>query len=319
MNQQERSLWLEKYRPNNLDDVKGQDKIINSIKRYVENGELPNFLFSGPPGVGKTATAVAIAREIYGEEWEDYFLELNASDDRGIDVIRDNVKNFARTSTGSVEFRIIFLDEADALTSDAQSALRRTMEQLSSNVRFILSCNYPSQIIAPIQSRCTINRFKSLSDSAIREQILEIADSEDLDITDDAISAIIYTSNGDMRRAINTLQSVSMFNNEITEDMVYDKTNSIRPEEIENILYTALKGDFIKSRNTTREFMNERGVVSTELLEQFHRAIWDDMDLDSETAVEISDTLGKVDYRITQGANEKIQLDSFLSKISELD
>ncbi|MFW6265549.1 MAG: AAA family ATPase, partial [Halanaeroarchaeum sp.] len=147
-------IWVEKYRPERLADVVGHEDIIDRVESYVARDDLPHLLFSGPAGTGKTATASAIAKELYGDDWRENFLELNASDERGIDVVRDRIKNFARASFGGYNYRIIFLDEADALTSDAQSALRRTMEQFSNNTRFILSCNYSSKIIDPIQSRC---------------------------------------------------------------------------------------------------------------------------------------------------------------------
>ncbi|MFY4815776.1 AAA family ATPase, partial [Haloarcula sp. AONF1] len=154
-----REIWIEKYRPQTLDDIHGQEEIVERLQSYIAQDDVPHLLFSGPAGVGKTTAATAIAREIYGEDnWRGNFLELNASDQRGIDVVRDRIKGFARSSFGG-DFRIVFLDESDSLTDDAQSALRRTMEQFSDNTRFILSCNYSSKIIDPIQSRCAVFRF----------------------------------------------------------------------------------------------------------------------------------------------------------------
>ncbi|MFB6185478.1 MAG: replication factor C small subunit, partial [Halobacteriaceae archaeon] len=192
-------IWIEKYRPQTLDDIAGHEHIVERLKSYVEKNELPHLLFAGEAGTGKTSAAMAIARELYGNEWQENFLELNASDERGIDVVRERIKDFARSSFGGFAYRIIFLDEADSLTSDAQSALRRTMEQFSNNVRFILSCNYSSQIIDPIQSRCAVFRFSPLSDEVIEEYIQMIADEEDITITDDGIDALVYAANGDMR------------------------------------------------------------------------------------------------------------------------
>lgn len=315
----EREIWLEKYRPESLDDVKGQTKTIDSLKQYVESQELPNLLFAGPPGVGKTASAVAIAREIYGENWSDNFLELNASDDRGIDVVRQDVKSFARASISDADFRLIFLDEADALTSDAQAALRRTMEQFSGNVRFILSCNYSSQIIEPLQSRCTIYRFTPLSDEAVEEQVREIIDEEGIDITEDGVKAIVYASDGDMRRAINGLQAVSILDGEVDEDRVYSLTNTVKPEDVELILGKAMSGEFIQARESSRRIMNENGVATTELLDQIYRHVWDSDEINGEEATDVTDLLADADYRITQGANAEIQIDGFLSKLSEMD
>lgn len=316
---QNRNVWLEKYRPKYLDDIKGHKNEIETIKRQIESGQLPNMLFSGPPGVGKTATAVAIARELYGENWSDYFLELNASDNRGIDVVRDDVKNFAKTASDE-NYRIIFLDESDALTDDAQSALRRTMETYSSNVRFILSCNYPSQIIPPIQSRCSIHRFDKLDDDAIISQINEICSEESIKLNNSAIDAICYASDGDMRRTINILQAVSIYDREINKEDIFEITNTVKPEIVRSIIKDAVNGKFIKARDETRQIMDEKGITSSELLEQFYDVIWNDnTNIKDKNAVQISDYIGEVDYRLTQGANEKIQIDSLLSKISDLN
>lgn len=312
----EREVWLDKYRPKTLDDIKGQEMNINSLKSYVGKSDIPNLLFSGPAGVGKTASVEALAHEIYGENWEENYMELNASDERGIDVIRENVKDFARTATGNANFRMIFLDEADALTDDAQAALRRTMEKYASNVVFILSCNYSSQIIGPIQSRCAIYRFNSLDDNAVREQIVEIASDQDIDITDDAVDAIIYTSNGDMRRAINTLQAVSVIDGKVTENTVYSSTNTVQPEKIEEILDLALDGKFLIARTKMKDVIQDQGVSSSELVDHFYRMIWEYEDIDDDTATDVADSLSDVDYRISQGSNPDIQLDGFLSHIA---
>ena len=203
----ERNVWIEQYRPETLAEVSGHEAVVERLQRYVDRDDLPHLLFSGPAGVGKTTSSIAIARELYGEDWSDNFLELNASDERGIDVVRDRIKNFARASFGGHQYRIIFLDEADALTSDAQSALRRTMEQFSHNTRFILSCNYSSRIIDPIQSRCAVFRFGPLDDAAIESQVEAIAADQDITVTEDGMEALVYAAAGDMRKAINALQA----------------------------------------------------------------------------------------------------------------
>jgi len=194
-----REIWIEKYRPQTLDDIHGQEAAVERVQSYVEQDDVPHMLFSGPAGTGKTSTATAIAREIYGEDnWRGNFLELNASDQRGIDVVRDRIKGFARSSFGG-DFRIVFLDESDSLTDEAQSALRRTMEQFSDNTRFILSCNYSSKIIDPIQSRCAVFRFSPLSDAAVAAQVREIAAAEAIEVTDAGVDALVYAADGDMR------------------------------------------------------------------------------------------------------------------------
>jgi replication factor C small subunit len=241
-------IWIEKYRPRSLDEVIGHPEITSRLASYVERKDLPHLLFSGPAGTGKTSASHAIARHLYGDEWQENFLELNASDERGIDVVRDRIKNFARSSFGGYDYRIIFLDEADSLTSDAQSALRRTMERFSHNTRFILSCNYSSQIIDPIQSRCAVFRFAAIPDEAIAGRIREIADTEGIDLTDDGLEAVVYMANGDLRKAINALQAAAVLGEVVDEEAVFAITATARPEEVNEMVSHAISGEFSASR-----------------------------------------------------------------------
>ncbi|MDT3433875.1 replication factor C small subunit [Haloarcula sp. 1CSR25-25] len=309
-------VWIEKYRPQTLDDVMGHENIVGRLQSYVSRNDLSHMLFSGPAGTGKTTCATAIARELYGEDWREHFLELNASDERGIDVVRDRIKNFARTSFGGVEYRIIFLDEADALTSDAQSALRRTMEQFSNNVRFILSCNYSSQIIDPIQSRCAVFRFSPLADDAVAEEIRHIAAEEDIELTDDGLDALVYAADGDMRKAINGLQAASVSGDTVDESAVYAITSTARPEEIRTMVQSALDGDFTASRATLDRLLTEEGIAGGDVIDQLHRSIWE-FDIDDEAAVRVLERIGETDYRITRGANERVQLEAMLASLAQ--
>lgn len=308
-------IWLEKYRPKQFDDIVGQDAIVDRLRSYVARDDLPNMLFAGPAGVGKTTASVAAARELYGDDWEDHFLELNASDERGIDVVRDRIKSFARTSFGGANYRIIFLDEADALTSDAQSALRRTMEQFSNNVRFILSCNYSSQIIDPIQSRCTVFRFSPLPDEAIEQQVRIIAKKEGIEITEDGIEALIYVAGGDMRAAINGLQAAAVTGDVVDEDGVFEITSTARPEDIQEMVTLALDGDFTASRSQLDRLLTEEGIAGGDIIDQLHRSVWE-FELGDEAAVRVLDRIGEADYRITTGANERIQLEALLAALA---
>ena len=308
-------IWLEKYRPQQFDDIVGQDTIVDRLRSYVERDDLPNQLYAGPAGVGKTTAAVSVARELYGDDWEEHFLELNASDQRGIDVIRDRVKSFARTSFGGANYRIIFLDEADALTSDAQAALRRTMEQFSNNVRFILSCNYSSQIIDPIQSRCAVFRFSPLPDEAVAEQVRTIADREDIEITDDGVDALVYVAGGDMRAAINGLQAAAVTGDTVDEEAVFEITSTARPEDIEAMVRRALDGDFTAARSQLDRLLTEEGIAGGDVIDQLHRSVWE-FELDDEAAVRLLDRVGEADYRITEGANERIQLEALLASLA---
>ncbi|MEF8784848.1 MAG: replication factor C small subunit [Haloarculaceae archaeon] len=308
-------IWLEKYRPETFDDIVGQDTIVDRLRSYVERDDLPHMLFAGPAGIGKTTASVTIARELYGEDWEEHFLELNASDERGIDVVRDRIKSFARTSFGGVDYRIIFLDEADALTSDAQSALRRTMEQFSNNVRFILSCNYSSQIIDPIQSRCAVFRFSPLADEAVEAQIRKIAATEGITVTDDGVDALVYAADGDMRKAINGLQAAAVTGDTVDEEAVFEITSTARPEEINEMVTLALSGDFTAARSRLDQLITEEGIAGGDIIDQLHRSVWE-FELDDEAAVRLLDRIGEADYRITEGANERIQLEALLASLA---
>ncbi|MFB6122104.1 MAG: replication factor C small subunit [Haloferacaceae archaeon] len=310
-----REIWIEKYRPQTLDDVYGQEDIVSRLQSYIEQGELPHLLFAGPAGTGKTTCATSIAREIYGDDWRGNFLELNASDQRGIDVVRDRIKNFARSSFGGFDYRLIFLDEADSLTSDAQSALRRTMEQFSDNTRFILSCNYSSQIIDPIQSRCAVFRFSPLSDEAVAGQVRDIAAAEDIEMTDEGLDALVYAASGDMRRAINTLQAAATTGDVVDEEAVYTVTSTARPEEIEAMVTAAIDGDFAKARSTLETLLVDAGMAGGDVVDQLHRSVWE-FDVDERATVRLMERLGEADYRITEGANEQVQLEALLASLA---
>lgn len=309
-------IWIEKYRPHTLDDVVGQDDITENLKSYVSRNDLPNLLFAGTAGIGKTTSAIAIAKDLYGDEWKENFLELNASDERGIDVVRDRIKNFARSSFGGHDYRIIFLDESDSLTDAAQGALRRTMEQFSNNTRFILSCNYSSKIIDPIQSRCAKYTFTEIPDDAIRTQINMIAETEGIETTDAGTDALVYAAAGDMRKAINALQAAATLDDRLDEESVYTITSTARPDEIEQMLSNALNGEYLASRNTLNELLTEKGLSGGDIIKQVHRSIWN-FGLNEQQIVSLMNHIGEVDYRITEGANERIQLEALLASLSE--
>ncbi len=308
-------IWTEKYRPRSLEDVVGQKEIVSRLKSYVKTGSLPHLLFTGPAGTGKTTSAVALAREFFGENWQVNFRELNASDERGIDVVRNQIKQFARTAPmGGAEFKILFLDEADALTNDAQAALRRTMENYAYTCRFILSCNYSSKIIDPIQSRCAIYRFRPLDREAIAEELERIAKTEGLSISDDAMSAIIYIAQGDMRKAINALQGGAIISPDIKEEMIYEITSTARPDEIKELLGIILEGNFEAAEHKLNDLITGRGIAPLELLNQCYRALVADGDIDRELKVEMISHIGDTDFRISEGANPNIQMEALLAR-----
>jgi DNA polymerase III delta prime subunit len=297
---------------------------VESIERVDEGRQVYDLTVPGsrnyvagsvPTVMHNTTAATAIARELYGDEWRENFLELNASDERGIDVVRDRIKNFARASFGGYDYRIIFLDEADALTSDAQSALRRTMEQFSNNTRFVLSCNYSSRIIDPIQSRCAVFRFGPLSKEAIEARVREIAREEDITVADDGVAALVYAADGDMRKAINGLQAAATTRETVDEAAVYAITSTARPEEIEAMVAEALDGDFTAARAKLDELLTEQGLAGGDVIEQLHRSVWE-FGLDDAAAVRTMERVGEADYRITAGASERVQLEALLASLA---
>ncbi len=309
-------IWVEKYRPQKLSEIVGQQEIMNRLQTFVGTKTLPHLLFAGPAGTGKTTAALCIARELFGDGWRRNLLELNASDERGIDTIRTKVKDYARTMPiGDVPYKIILLDESDALTSDAQHALRRTMEMFAHSTRFILDCNFSSRIIEPIQSRCAIFRFRRLSDKEIDHMLKRIAHGEKLTLTPDATKAIIYVSEGDMRRAINMLQAASALKKKVDEKSIYDVSAIAKPEEVKQMLELALTGKFDDARNKLHELLIDRGLAGEDVLEQVHREIFN-LKLSERTKVELVDKVGEFSFRLVQGANERIQLEAMLAHFS---
>ena len=308
----EYEIWVEKYRPKTLDEVVDQEEVVTRLKGYVERKNIPHLLFAGPPGTGKTASAIALARDLFGDVWRDNFIEMNASDERGIDVVRHKIKEFARTAPINAPFKIIFLDEADALTADAQAALRRTMEMYSKICRFILSCNYISRIIEPIQSRCAVFKFKPVPPEAMKKRLLEICENEGVKITDEGLEALIYISGGDFRRAINALQGAAALNKVIDADTVYQITATARPEEVKELLKTALEGKFMEAREKLDRLMVEYGMSGEDVVSQLFREIVSSS-MDEKLKVQLVDKLGEIDFRLTEGSHERIQLDAYLA------
>jgi replication factor C small subunit len=310
--------WAEKYRPQLLGEVIGQESIVSRLKDFVKARNFPNMIFTGPAGVGKTTCAMAMARELYGNRIAESFLELNASDSRGIDVVRGKVKEFARTiSMDNGTVKIVFLDEADALTPEAQHALRRTMERYSSGTRFIMSANYSSKIIDPIQSRCVVFRFKPLKEEEMKKYIHRIAEKEGFVVGEKAVEALLYVSDGDLRRLTNTMQSVAVSGNGITEEAIYDIAARARPKEIVAMLRYAISGDFEKARNELNTLILIHGMSGEDILLQCYREAMN-LDVEDKKKLRIISNIGECNFRIVEGANDKIQLEAMLANFALL-
>ncbi|MEM5794064.1 MAG: replication factor C small subunit [Candidatus Aenigmatarchaeota archaeon] len=310
----ELNIWAEKYRPKKLSEVINQRHVVERVKTFVEEKNIPHMLFAGPPGTGKTTVALCIAYELYGKNWRQNILEKNASDERGIDVIRGEIKDFARIKPiGEIPYKLIILDEADALTPDAQNALRRTMESYTSVTRFILICNYSSKIIEPIQSRTAVFRFKLLSDADIKKFIQRIAVGEKLKITEDAIQALIEISEGDLRKVANLLQAASSIDKKITEETIYDVASRAKPMDVKEMLELTLKGKFEDARKKLQDLILRQGLSGGDIISEIHRQIYS-LNIPEELKVKLVEKCGEYEFRLSLGGNELIQLESLLAQ-----
>ncbi|MBN2336675.1 replication factor C small subunit [Candidatus Bathyarchaeota archaeon] len=311
-------MWAEKYRPQTLDELTNQKEIVSRLKSFVQEKNLPHLLFVGPAGVGKTTSILALSRDLYGPGYRNFTLELNASDERGIDIIRDKVKNFARTAAiaSPVSFKILIMDEADSLTSAAQHALRRTMEIYTRTCRFCLIGNYSENIIDPIQSRCSIFRFGPLDEADMKTYIKNIALHEQVDIVEEGLDALYRASTGDLRKATNLLQAAAATNSVIDDITIYEVLGKVSPERIRAMIQQSLDGNFLEAREILRELLIDQGLAAEDIIRMTYSELMRNTVITEQWKVKLSDAVGEVDYRLTQGARPEIQLSTLLAHLA---
>jgi replication factor C small subunit len=309
-------MWVEKYRPKKMTELVNQKEIVGSINSMLKNqSELPHLLFSGSAGVGKTTAALCLSSEILREHWRTYTLELNASDERGINMVRERVKKFSRFAGLDTEipFKIIILDEADEMTHDAQTALRRIIEDTSKICRFILIANNLSKIIAPIQSRCVVFKFTRISDKEIISQLKFIAKQEKIKTDEKGLQAICDCTNGDLRHAINILQAAAS-SGDVTESIVKSVVGLTKTTDVQDVLKLALDGKISDSRDKMIELIKVYGMSESDFLKYINQAAFNSKTNNLEGVLE---TIAKYDYRILVGANPEIQLSALLAELAK--
>ena len=311
-------MWAEKYRPQTLDDMVNQTEIVSRLKNFVKDRNLPHLLFVGPAGVGKTTSILALARDLYGPGYRNYILELNASDERGINVIREKVKNFARTAaiSSDVPFKILIMDEADSLTSAAQHALRRTMEIYTRTCRFCLIGNYSENIIEPIQSRCSIFRFGPLSEGDMKNWITTIANKEGVTLFEEGVEAIYEAAQGDLRKATNLLQAAAATQQgEVDDVTIYTVLGKVSPGKVREMINMGLKGQFLDAREMLRTLLIDEGLAAEDIIRIIYSEVLR-LGISEHWKVRLSDAIGEIDYRLTQGSRPEIQLSALIAKLA---
>lgn len=308
--------WVEKFRPQSLADVAAHRDIIDTIDRLTSENKMPHLLLYGPPGTGKTSTILAVARKLFGVQMHNMVLELNASDERGIDVVRQQIQDFASTQSFSfgakASVKLVLLDEADAMTKDAQFALRRVIERYTKSTRFALICNNVNKIIPALQSRCTRFRFAPLDAVHVNERLKHVITAEGLDVTEDGLTALVRLSNGDMRKALNILQSTHMASKQITEEAVYLCTGNPLPKDIEQISYWLLNEPFSYSFQKISDMKATKGLALVDIVREVTMFVFR-IKMPTDVRVQLINDLADIEYRLTFGCSDKLQLGSVIS------
>ena len=312
--------WIEKYRPNNLDEVKSHEQLITTLKNFIKNKDLPHLLFYGPPGTGKTSTILSCAKELYGNNVDLMTLQINVSEERGIEIVRNKILQFVQSksfifSENNKLFKLVILDEADAMTPDAQAILRRIIEKYTVNARFCLICNYIKKINLALQSRCTIFRLSPIPDNIIEQKIKEISKKEKLKIDDGAVTSIIDKSNGDFRKIINILQTGSMISNNLSEDMINKSLGFPSNKEVDKIYNSLFNDSLNKSHKIISKIKDTEGYSLIDILRLIFKKMIIDVDsgeLSQQKFMNIIKKLSIIEYNLINNTNDSIQLTSFI-------
>jgi replication factor C small subunit len=309
-------LWAEKYRPRTLKEIADREEIVKRLVYFVSSKNMPHMLFVGSPGTSKTTAALALVNDLYNGHPEGNYIELNASDERGIDMVRSTIKDFARSKPiGDVPFKIIILDECDSMTEDAQHALRRTMEKFTTTARFILIANFLYRIIEPIQSRCSIFRFTPLDEDVIKGRLAYILSSEKVKFEDEALDLIVKRSRGDMRWAINIAQAVAASGGILNKGSVLEVVRELPVEDVKELVNLSIKGKFSEAQKLLVKLLFEIGLSGRDITRNIHEALLD-ANIEEETRIRAISSLGEAEYRITQGADPEIQIAAVLAQLS---
>jgi len=317
--------WVEKYRPSDLNSIISHEDILNTLKNLINNNKLPHLIFYGPPGTGKTTTILACAKKIYGENYKSIILELNGSDERGISVVREHIKEFSNTEIMlsqimniKCKYKLVILDEADSMTIDAQFALRRVIENCSNNTRFCIICNYLTKIIPGIQSRCAVLKFSPIHIDDHYKYVNNIINLEKINITDDCINNIIKITEGDMRKSINILQSLFLINSNniiITKDL-YKMIGYLEPNKsIEMMNYLFEKKSLNEIYTTILKFKEKYNLSINDILKELSQFLLKNTNLSTSKLIQIFDKLAQIEVYLTNNVNQDIQLCAIISAL----